>query len=215
MEEINQKLGRTSKIRDMKSELILNAALQVFSNKGIYETRLEDIAAEAGFSKASLYNYYPNKEAIILNLATREFENFIGLLYDSPEYQISENQPFEENIRRYLLLSLRTFGKNFQFIANMNVFEVLKARNPNGDEGLEQGFCYLKELRDENGLLKILVWARKKNEIKSEFSDVSLCRIIDATIIGIIHDWMHEKKVGDIEKTSEGLCNLLMSGMRK
>jgi len=214
-EEIELKEERISKVRDIKSDFILDAALKVFSFKGIYDTRLEDIAAEAGFSKASLYNYYPNKETIIFNLATREFEKFIGQLHNSQEYGISQEQSFEENIRRYLLLSFKTFGEHFHFLVGMNVIEILKNQNPNSVEQLEHNFYCLKELRDENGLLKILSWAREKGEIISEFSDARLCRLIDAAIIGTIHDWMHEKKVGDIENTTENLCELLMNGMRR
>lgn len=214
-EQIEQKEERISKIRDMKSDLILNAAFKVFSQKGIYETRLEDIAAEAGFSKASLYNYYPNKETIIYNLATREFEHFIGQLNNSPEYKISEEQSLAKNLRKYLFLSLITFGKHFHFIASMNIFEIIKEQNPNESEDMEKNFCCLKNLRDENGLLKILGWARNKNEIKTKIDNVSLCRFIDAAIIGTIHEWWHDKKVGDIEKASENLCELLISGMGK
>jgi AcrR family transcriptional regulator len=214
-DEIEQKEERISKVRDMKSELILNAALKVFSQKGIYETRLEDIAAEAGFSKASLYNYYPNKETIILSLTTREWENFIEQLNGSPEYEINDSQSFEENIRRYLLLSFKTFRKHFHFIATINILEFINTTNKSGDENLVQKFTSLRELRYKKGLLNIFSWARSKNEIKEEFPDVSLCRFVDAAIIGTIHDWMNDKKVGDIETTAQNLSRLLMNGMRK
>ena len=216
MEKTNQKEERNSKIRDMKSDLILDAALGVFSKKGIYDTRLEDIAAEAGFSKASLYNYYPNKETIILNLATREYENFVEMLNNSTEYQISENQSFEENLRRYLLLSLRFFEKHFHFIVGMNIFEFINTNPQNKctNEDLSHQFLCLKQLRDENGVLKILSWARKKNELKAEFSDVSLCRLIEAAHFGTIHDWIHERRIGNIEETTGDLCKLMMNGMK-
>jgi AcrR family transcriptional regulator len=213
--EIKQKEERTSKIRDMKSDLILDAALKVFSQKGVYETRLEDIAAEAGFSKASLYNYYPNKETIILNLATREYESFIEVLNNSPEYQISQEQAFEKNLHRYLLLSLKTFERHFNFIVGMNIFEFVHVKSSVVDENIQQRFLCLRELRDENGILRILYWARKNGELDTEFSDISLCRFVEAAHFGTIHDWICDKKVGDIEKTVNDLCKLLINGMKK
>jgi len=60
----NPKEVRDQTVRDAKTNLILDSALKVFSEKGYHETRLEDVAAAAGFSKASLYNYYEDKEEI-------------------------------------------------------------------------------------------------------------------------------------------------------
>lgn len=215
-EIIEQKEERISKIRDMKSELILDAALKVFSQKGIYETRLEDIAAEAGFSKASLYNYYPNKETIILNLATREWDMFFEQLNNSSEYMISETQTFSENLIRYLRLSLKTFGKHFHFIANVKTLQNKEnTPNRNGDDKIFLKINELKELGYTNGVLKILNWAKAKNEIKNEFPDTLLCKFIDASIISAIHGWICNKKVGNTEETSEYLSKLLMYGMAK
>lgn len=43
---------------------ILDAALDLFVEKGFSATRLDDIAKRAGVSKGSLYRYFDNKEAI-------------------------------------------------------------------------------------------------------------------------------------------------------
>lgn len=43
---------------------ILDAALDLFVEKGFSATRLDDIAKRAGISKGSLYRYFENKEAI-------------------------------------------------------------------------------------------------------------------------------------------------------
>jgi len=43
---------------------ILDAALELFVEKGFTATRLDDIAKCAGVSKGSLYRYFDNKEAI-------------------------------------------------------------------------------------------------------------------------------------------------------
>ena len=69
----SQKNRREQVIRDAKCGLILTAARNAFAQKGFQETRLEDIAQIAGFSKASLYNYFQDKEEIFLSLAIQEY----------------------------------------------------------------------------------------------------------------------------------------------
>jgi AcrR family transcriptional regulator len=77
---MDAKENRDQIVRDAKSSLILDAALKMFAEKGFHETRLDDIAAAAGFSKASLYNYYADKEAIFLHIIIRMHEKIIEAL---------------------------------------------------------------------------------------------------------------------------------------
>jgi AcrR family transcriptional regulator len=48
-----------------RTEQILQAALVVFSQLGFDRARMEDIAAQAGLSPATLYLYFENKQAIV------------------------------------------------------------------------------------------------------------------------------------------------------
>lgn len=49
---------------DARPEEILEAALQVFAQHGLAGTRMEDIAAQAGISKGTLYLYFSGKEEL-------------------------------------------------------------------------------------------------------------------------------------------------------
>ena len=51
--------------RSAKREQILDAALEVFSRKGVYATRIADIATEAGIAYGLVYHYFKNKEEIL------------------------------------------------------------------------------------------------------------------------------------------------------
>jgi len=46
-------------------ERILKASRRLFASKGYEETMMEDIAQLAGVSKATVYNYFPNKESLL------------------------------------------------------------------------------------------------------------------------------------------------------
>jgi TetR/AcrR family transcriptional regulator len=45
---------------------LLDAALDVFAEKGFAAARADDVAARAGVSKGTLYLYYPSKEALLI-----------------------------------------------------------------------------------------------------------------------------------------------------
>ncbi|WP_139653461.1 TetR/AcrR family transcriptional regulator [Raoultibacter phocaeensis] len=57
---------------------ILDAAMQLFSERGFRSTTVRDIAAEVGIKDASLYNHYPSKQAIFDAIIEQAIENMGG-----------------------------------------------------------------------------------------------------------------------------------------
>lgn len=71
---------------------ILDAAARIFDERGYHATTTNHVAAEAGVSIGSLYQYFPNKDALLVALAERHIaeaaERFGGRLV-----QIREERP--------------------------------------------------------------------------------------------------------------------------
>jgi len=74
---------------EARPDEVLDAALDLFVEKGFQNTRVEDIATRAGLSKGAVYLYFPSKEAILEGLVKRAvlpiadnaigmFENYVG-----------------------------------------------------------------------------------------------------------------------------------------
>jgi AcrR family transcriptional regulator len=72
---------------DERPREILAAALRVFADRGYNATRLEDIAAAAGVTKGTIYYYFKNKAALLLQLAgtgdREEFGRIAALIADN------------------------------------------------------------------------------------------------------------------------------------
>ncbi len=67
--------------RDISTEQkILDAARQVFFDKGMAGARMQDIADAAGINKAMLHYYFRNKEKLFQTIFTEAFENFFPKL---------------------------------------------------------------------------------------------------------------------------------------
>jgi AcrR family transcriptional regulator len=52
-------------------EKVLDAALSLFAGRGIEGTSMDAIAREAGVSKATIYNHWPDKEALLMETMLR------------------------------------------------------------------------------------------------------------------------------------------------
>ena len=55
---------RKLKERKVRQELILGGALEVFKEKGIEGSTMDEIALASGFGKATLYYYFKSKEEV-------------------------------------------------------------------------------------------------------------------------------------------------------
>jgi len=70
---------------EARPDEVLDAALELFIEKGFAATRVEDIAEKAGISKGSIYLYFPSKQALIKGLVTRAISpvatNVIEMIY--------------------------------------------------------------------------------------------------------------------------------------
>ena len=59
-------MGRRKKEpRSVHRENIASVASKLFAERGISSTSMDDIAKAAGYSKATLYVYFENKEEIV------------------------------------------------------------------------------------------------------------------------------------------------------
>jgi len=61
-------------VSEERKDQIMNAAEEVFSQKGFSDARMDDIADETGLSKGTLYLYYKSKDDLIIAILDRIFQ---------------------------------------------------------------------------------------------------------------------------------------------
>jgi AcrR family transcriptional regulator len=64
----------------MLREEILGAARALLSAKGYVAMSMDDLAAQVGISKPTLYSHFTTKDDIVVETAVREMERFIALI---------------------------------------------------------------------------------------------------------------------------------------
>lgn len=72
-------------IREQKTALIMETALELFAHKGYFSTTISDIAKKAGISKGLLYNYFESKEALlraIIQKSVNEVYQYLDIDHD-------------------------------------------------------------------------------------------------------------------------------------
>ena len=80
---------------------ILNAALRIFARDGISRARIADIAAEAGISTSTLYEYYKSKEDLAYDLPMSHLAAF----FEDYRQAVANKTGARERLLLYLTMS--------------------------------------------------------------------------------------------------------------
>jgi AcrR family transcriptional regulator len=135
---------------------VLDAALELFTEKGYAAARVEDIAKRAGISKGAVYLYFPSKQAIIEGLVRRTVTPIVmGALENIRTYeghprdlvrviaQMLASRLSDPKVLAVPRLIMREIA-NFPELAEMYRTEVLDQAIPVVTEiirrGIEQGY---------------------------------------------------------------------------
>src|SRR6267143_5620495 len=89
-----------------KRSAILRAAIRVFAGNGYFNSKVADIAREAGVADGTVYLYFKSKEEILHSIFDRSMEEAIA----DGRKQIAEITDPREKLRRIALLHLERLG---------------------------------------------------------------------------------------------------------
>jgi TetR/AcrR family transcriptional regulator len=109
---------RWRRLPEERPKQILEAALEVFGERGLAVSRLDDIAKRAGLSKGTIYLYFPNKEELFREVV----RNTVVSNIETSEQEISAmagsaSDALKRSLRAYwIFIRSAKFGPLFRLI---------------------------------------------------------------------------------------------------
>jgi AcrR family transcriptional regulator len=91
-------------------DAILDAATELLVSVGYDKSSTNKIAQRAGVSVGSLYQYFPNKESIVIALLERHTDQMLGLLEESVAEFL--DKPLAEGVRMYVRAMIETHAQD-------------------------------------------------------------------------------------------------------
>jgi AcrR family transcriptional regulator len=189
-------------ISEERREQILEAAASVFSERGIHQARMDDVAAESGVSKGLLYWYFKSKDEIIVAIAERMFSREMDALSELAAQDGSALEQMREfvdlmvydieRIRPLLPLLYEFFSMVMRKRATQEIMRTM----------IQQSFVDLK---------KII----QRGIDQEEFRQVDLhdtVVAIGAVIEGTYLIWAYDPELVDIEKHIRSGVELILNG---
>lgn len=92
---------RARRMASMRHELLL-AGRKLFSDRGLYESRVEEITDTADVGKGTLYRYFRNKEALILAVVEAGFADLRRRVEERTAHAASIDQAVEKIVEAHV-----------------------------------------------------------------------------------------------------------------
>jgi TetR/AcrR family fatty acid metabolism transcriptional regulator len=188
---------------DKKKTSIIEAALDIFAEKGYENTKISELAKIAGVSEATIYEYFESKEDLLFNIP---IENTKLLIKDLNAHLIGIKGA--ENKLRKLIWHYLSFLQGNKAYASIVLFEL----RPNKNFYKSQAYEAFKEYN------KILVNILKEGQEEGIFHkkiNIPLCRnLIFGSIDHILYSWLIFKKPENLLDQADSLFDLVQNVLR-
>ena len=197
--------------KDLKRNLLLDAAYQVFTDNGYHRTRLEDVAARAGYSKASVYNYFEDKEELFLQTSLSATAKTVAAL----QAESQSDRPSIKNIECMLRYLLSDTGSLFSFVQAISEYhgEVQIPEIPKTEREKLAG-AHLAGLR---GILEAIAGAieegQSQGQFGSEIDPFTTARFLTGVVRSVLLRWRLDGRKSDLEHELSEIMTFASQGL--
>lgn len=185
-----------------KREAILRAAIKVFARNGYFNSKVSDIASEAGIADGTVYLYFKSKEEVLHSVFDRAMEEFIS----EGKREIAEIEDVKEKLRRIARLHLQKLSADREAAI---VFQVeLRGSTKFMEEFSASGFAkYLDIIR------QTIVEGQKQGLFRKDLNATVCSKIFYGALDEMVTNWILSKKDYALEPMADTVLEIFFGGV--
>jgi len=185
-----------------KREAILRAAVKVFARKGYFNSKVSDVASEAGIADGTVYLYFKSKDEILHSIFDQAMSRFIA----EGKSELATIEKPEERLRRIAEMHLERLGADRDLAI---VFQVeLRGSIKFMQEFSAAGFAdYLDIIR------KTVEDGQSSGVFRGDIKPVIAAKILYGALDEMVTNWILSKKDYDLRPMSGEVLKIFFAGM--
>jgi len=191
-------------VSEERKEQILDAATEVFAQKGFDHARMDDIVEETGLSKGALYWYFKSKDDIIFGIMDRMFQLEFRELEELQQTDTSAS----EALMAFTEVAIKDINRMLRFMPVTYEFLALAFRNKLVQKAIKQ---YM------NSYVSLLDPMIQAGINSGEFKQVNprdVSAAVGAIIEGTVLLWVYDHNLIDPGENIRTSINLLLDGVK-
>jgi TetR/AcrR family transcriptional regulator, acrAB operon repressor len=199
---------RTKEDAAVTRQDLLRAALAVFSRLGYADTRLEDIAQEAGVTRGAIYHHFGSKQELYNAL----IEQVTSRVDASFEYSMAQGGPWLEKIRNAFVHGARAAALDPEYVAVMELMLFKTGYAKELDEGMELKLKFWHDSVDvtTEGMRQ----AQLDGEVRADIDPRDAAISFLALQNGLLTTWLLDRRVFSLHDRAAALIDIFITGIR-
>ncbi|MFM8440550.1 MAG: TetR/AcrR family transcriptional regulator [Acidobacteriota bacterium] len=185
-----------------KHEAILRAAITVFAEKGYFNSKVADIASEAGVADGTVYLYFKSKEEILHSIFNRAMEKFI----DEGTKELSNIKDVTKRLARIAELHLERLGGDRDIAV---VFQVeLRGSTKFMEAFSAAGFAKYLDI-----IKRTVEEGQKSGDFRADIKAITIAKMFYGVLDEMVTDWILSKKAYQLAPMAKEVMKLFLGGI--
>lgn len=185
-----------------KREAILRAAIKVFSENGFFNSKVSDIAQQAGVADGTVYLYFKSKDDVLHSI----FDHAMKIFIEEAKKQIQQTNDPKEKLRRIAKLHLEKLGEDRDLAI---VFQVeLRGSTKFMEEFSTTAFAeYL------NIIKQAFIEGQEKGIFRAELNPTVCAKIFFGALDEMVTNWILSKKNYPLAPMADTVISVFFNGV--
>lgn len=196
-------MNRRERKKEKTKDSIINCAIDFFREKGFQETSMEEIAEKSDVSKGTLYNYFRDKESILVGY----FQFIIANLNEEINKSFKASKDIHSQLNNLLDFINQIFRNDIELASIYFRYrlQTLFSSNPL-DNSQRSGI--------ESLIMQIIKKAQETNEIRCDIPLAIIARNFLFLYMNFFVSHIYSKEIYEIDILKSQLINLFLNGAK-
>jgi TetR/AcrR family transcriptional regulator, fatty acid metabolism regulator protein len=187
-----------------KHHRILDAAVKVFARKGFFQSRISEIAREAGVADGTIYLYFKNKDDLLISIFEIKMQEVISRFRSA----LGKHDNAMARLESLIRMHLAEFQANPDLAAVFQVELRQSSRFMRESEKIE-----LKKYLDLIG--EIIEQGQQQGLVRRDVPVGLIKRFIFGTLDEVVSTWVLSGRRYDLETQAKPITQLFLRGIAR
>ena len=192
----------TTRKANGKYEAILRAAIKVFAGSGFFNSKVADVAREAGVADGTVYLYFKNKDDILVSI----FNHYMDKALAAGRARIEEIEDPIEKLRRIVQVHLEGLGRD------RNLAVVFQVELRSSTKFMEQ-FSATKVTEYLELIRKAIEEGQRSGAFRSGLNTKIAAKVLFGALDEMATNWVLSHKRYSLVSTAEPVLDVFLNGI--
>jgi AcrR family transcriptional regulator len=195
-------MSRRERKKEETKENIIDNAINFFKEKGFQETSMEEIAEKSDVSKGTLYNYFENKESILVGY----FQTIIADYGKKMKESFTENKDIKSTLCHMLDFISLIFKNDKELAVIYFKYRMPSRFDVKLDSSQRSGI--------EKWVLEIIEKAQQDNQLRSDIPALVLTRNFQFLTMSFFISSIYTEEPFEVDIIKDQLIGLFLNGAK-